>query len=81
MLEVQQNVVFRGRGPVLAAILGRQVVEVFTATREHSCLPQPTNDEEHYLTEAQTALDIVRQAIAQALPNPQPISATSQKTS
>lgn len=32
MLEVSQTVTFRGRGPVLAAIRGRQVVEVFTAT-------------------------------------------------
>ena len=32
MLEVVQNVSYRGRGPVLAAIRGRQVVEVFTAT-------------------------------------------------
>lgn len=31
MIEVLQSVTFRGRGPVLAAIRGRVVVEVFTA--------------------------------------------------
>ena len=31
MYEILQDVSFRGRGPVLAAIRGCQVVEVFTA--------------------------------------------------
>lgn len=35
-------------------------------TREYSCLPEPTKDEEGYLQAANDAVDVVRAAIAEA---------------